>query len=392
MDIEARIRRRQRRSGEPRIVQDYDALSPVVHVEEPSGRGPVLEQLLDHLDPIFERSLPPTAYVWGDGGVGKSAVVTALFEHLDRMLTGTGSVIHTTTRARSTPAPDFVYVDARVDDSEFGLYHTVLDGLVDEQVPKQGVRTDSLRSRLMERLSGTDRAVVAVDHVDELDTLGLATLHDAFDGMDDRLSWIAVGRTPPEELSSELLPPEHIHVPPYQQHALVDLLTGRASDGLARQSFDHEQIRRVAEWAEGDAHDALTALFGAAEVATGEGHGRIHERDLGAGLDAVPRPTVALGRVLTLPENRQLVLRTLVDLPDEATTSVGEAAESVAAAPGVDLSPSTVKRYLYELAEEGITERVTTERRAESAGRPPSRLEPRFPTLVFSRLYDLQRE
>jgi hypothetical protein len=53
MEIEARIRRRQRRSGEPRIVQDYDALSPVVHVEEPSGRGPVLEQLLDHLDPIF---------------------------------------------------------------------------------------------------------------------------------------------------------------------------------------------------------------------------------------------------------------------------------------------------------------------------------------------------
>ena len=243
-------------------MKDYDALSPVVHVEDPSGRGPVLEQLLDHLDPIFERSLPPTAYVWGDGGVGKSAVVTALFDHLDQLLTGAGGVIHTTTRARSTPAPDFVYVDARVDDSEFALYHTVLDALVEEQVPKQGVRTDSLRSRLMQRLSGTDRAVVAVDHVDEFDTLGLSTLHGAFDGMDGRLSWIAVGRTAPEELSSELLPPEHIHVPPYQQHALVDLLTGRASDGLARQAFDHEQIRRIAEWAKGDAHDALTALFG----------------------------------------------------------------------------------------------------------------------------------
>ena len=56
----------------------------------------------------------------------------------------------------------------------------------------------------------------------------------------------------------------------------------------------------------------------------------------------------------------------------------------------MDLSESTVKRFLYELAEAGITERVTRPRSTREIGRPPSRVEPRFPTLVYRQLYDLQ--
>ena len=54
MDLKTRIRRRQHSGGDSQIVLEYEAVSPVAHVEEPGGRGPVLERLLDYLEPVFE--------------------------------------------------------------------------------------------------------------------------------------------------------------------------------------------------------------------------------------------------------------------------------------------------------------------------------------------------
>ncbi|MFC6724622.1 ATP-binding protein, partial [Halobium palmae] len=70
--------------------------------------------------------------------------------------------------------------------------------------------------------------------------------------------------------------------------------------------------------------------------------------------------------------------------------SVRTAASAIAGAEGVDLSEATVTRILYELAESGVARRVTQERTGQ--GRPPSRLEPRFPTTVFRRLFALGAE
>lgn len=83
------------------------------------------------------------------------------------------------------------------------------------------------------------------------------------------------------------------------------------------------------------------------------------------------------------------MLRRLVDLDEAATESVDAAAEAITDAGSVDLPTGTVKRFLYELAEAGVVQRVTAPGDG-GAGRPPSRLEPRFPTLVFRRLYDLE--
>lgn len=389
MDLRQRIRRRQQSGDETAVVRDYEAISPVAHLEEPTGRGPVLEQLLDYLDPVFDGDLPTDAYVYGPGGAGKSAVVTALFDALSTLLTRTAPVIHTSTRAQTTTAPEFVYVDARRADSAFGLYHAILDAVVDESVPRQGLKTETIRARLADELRPLDtNAVVAVDHVDEDDGLTLEEVEETLSAVDDAVSVVAVGRTPPGELSTDRHIPERIEIPAYERHALTDVLTARASDGLARSAIGHEQIRRIAEWAEGDAHDALAALFGAAELAGTAGHDGVRERDLTDGMNAVPRPSAPLGRVLTLPANRQLVLRRLIDLTESTTESVGAAAEAITDAGGVDLSAGTVKRFLYELAEQGIVQRVPISE-SSGAGRPPSRLEPRFPTLVFRRLYDL---
>ena len=76
----------------------------------------------------------------------------------------------------------------------------------------------------------------------------------------------------------------------------------------------------------------------------------------------------------------------LADPAADGPTRPGPVA--IAESPAVDLSAGTVRRALYELTETGILQRVTTDD-TTSAGRPPSRIEPRFPTLVFRRLYDL---
>jgi len=65
---------------------------------------------------------------------------------------------------------------------------------------------------------------------------------------------------------------------------------------------------------------------------------------------------------------------------------VSTATEAIATTDHVDLSVSTVRRMLYELADAELLERVTVER-SDGKGRPPSRLVPRFPTVVFREVF-----
>ncbi|WP_367996741.1 Cdc6/Cdc18 family protein [Haloferax volcanii] len=386
MDIEARIQRRQRRDGEPRLLVDYDSLSPVAHTDDPVNCGPVLERLLDYLDPVFDGHLPPNAYVYGPKGSGKSAVVTALFDHLVRVSSVNNAAIHTTTRVQATFAPRFVYVDARETTSAFAFYHAVLDALVDESVPKQGIKTEALQSRLKDALDGPKTgAVVAVDHLEEPGTLDGEAFVDLCAGLPSKVSWLAIGRAPPDETVLTDYTAGAIQFEPYQSQVLVDVLMTRVSAAGSRRTLDHRLARDIAEWADGDAHDALAALFGAADEAVRNQHRSITAADVAAGIAAVPQPCVSLGRVFSLPENRRQVLHELLAFRPDQQQSVQATSQHIAK--WVDLSPTTVKRILYELAEDGITRRVTAER-VERKGRPPSRLEPQFPTVVFERLFD----
>ncbi|ESP90076.1 Cdc6/Cdc18 family protein [Candidatus Halobonum tyrrellensis] len=391
MDLDARIRRRQRRNGDRRLVRNYESLSPVAHVEEPTGRGPTFERLLDHLDPVFDGNLPPNAYVHGPAGSGKSAVVTALFAHLRRLPTETRSVIQTSTRATSPPSPAFAYLDLRTTTSEFAFYRGVLGALTEESVPEHGISTDEVRRRLHARLGGSRTGVViAVDHVDTAEGVDPGELRDRFAGLPSNVSWLAVGREDPEPAELAAYTATSVRVGRYPRQTLVDVVMARASTGLAPQALGHDLARRVADWADGDAHDALAALFAAADRAERDGRTRLADRDVAAAIDEVPRPSVSLGRVLALPPNEQLVLRELVDLDASERTSVTETTDAISASPAVDLSAGTVKRYLYEMAETGVVERVRSEGET-GRGRPPSRIEFRFPPTVFRRLYDLGR-
>jgi len=389
MDIDARIERRQRRDDGHLLVRDYEALSPVVHTDEPSGRGPAVERLLDHLDPVFDGVLPPNAYVHGPFGAGKSAVVTALFAGLERLSTGQGA-IHTSTRAATPGTPGFAYVDMRETASEFAFYHAVLDGLVEERVPEHGIGTADLRERLGALLAGRSGAVVAVDHVGEPDDTDTEELIDLFAGLPSNVSWLAVGRASPEETELTTYTATAVRLDPYRRGALVDVLMTRAAAGLAQGGLEHRLARRIAEWAAGNAHDALAALFVAADTAERAERTRVMEHDVDGAIGEVPERSVSLARVLALPANKQLVLRALVDLDPEERATVAATTEAISAEPSVDLSQGTVKRFLYEMAELGIVERVRSERES-GKGRPPSRLELRFAPSAFRRLYDLRQ-
>ncbi|ELY51687.1 Cdc6/Cdc18 family protein [Natronolimnohabitans innermongolicus] len=380
MDLEERIARRRSARQHGEILVDRDHLSPIVHRAEPIGRGPVLEQLLDVLEPVFDGELPPPVAVVGPSGAGTSAVVTALFDALNERLGESTRSIGTTTRAGSTePVTWFVYVDGRRVESAFAFYRAVLSVLSPEPIPESGVGTDALRERLCNRLLRPDhRAVVAVDHHDEPDTLEYERALELLDPVADSVSTVAVGTRVPERwIEGDPTVP----VPAYRHHELVDVITDRTSTGLAAGAIDHESIREVALWADGDAHDALAALFGAAVLASDAGADRIAPDHLEAAKADVPDDGVHLDRVLALPETRQRVLRDLVAI-DAADRPIREIAAIIA--DRSSLTTGTVKRFLYELADQGIIDRVPLP--ATGSGRRPSGVVPAFPSIAFRAL------
>ncbi|MFD1571941.1 Cdc6/Cdc18 family protein [Halorubrum laminariae] len=387
MNIDDRIERRLGYDIGAGVLVDLDAVSPVSHVDSPVGRGPAFERLLDVFEPAFSGRLPPSTYVHGPKGSGKSAIVSALFARLAAH-SGPRRAIQTSTRAVEPTLPGFVYVDARRATTRFRLYHAALDAVSDDSVPEHGVSTDELAETLSSAMRSGPDLVVAIDHVNEPETPAATTVVEWLDNVDGGIIPVCLGRHSPDELEWE--PAEEVGFEPYRRHVLVELLTSRCSTGLGRDAVSHDQIREISEWAEGDAHDALAAITGAAVTAEREGASTVRPRDLDAGIEGITKPGVALGRVLSLSESRQRLLYELVSLPESDRASVSAATETIASRPAVDLSASTVRRVLYELADAGLLDRVTVAH-SDGKGRPPSRLVPRFPTLVFRELFDRPR-
>jgi len=384
MNIDERIARRRQTSSQLQLVLDYEPLSPLFHPREPIGRGSLLEQLLDQLEPALLGRRPSDLYVWGPKGSGKTAVVKALFRAFNRTIKPETEPIHTTTRVDSVSVFDFVYIDARTAKTRFALYRAILDRLIDESVPTQGVGTAWVQEKLEAALAPTKNGVVvAVDHVGEPETQSIQQVRELLKPLQSDVAVVLAGTARPADSGiGDDSSIETLACTPYQTHDLVEILTGRISDGLVRNAVSHDQLREVAMWADGDVHDALSALFTAvieAEKIDGE---RVTDAQLQIGMESVPQPCAPLGRVLALPESRLLVLRQLVQLPEQALTSVGKATKSIAKR-DIDLSEGTIKRLIYELSEAGITERIPTERDVQ-VGRSPSRIEFRFPYRLFS--------
>ncbi|MFB6183439.1 MAG: Cdc6/Cdc18 family protein [Haloarculaceae archaeon] len=381
MDLAERIERRLNHRFEDRLVVDWDPLSPAVHLPEPVGREFVFEALLDAIDPVFDGDVPPDVYVHGPSGSGKSAIVTALVSVLQEQLSSSRNAIHTATRADNL-APDFgvSYVDARRTSSEFQLYHSLLDALVTDRIPDRGIGTAELERRLREQLGYVDGVVVVVDHLDEPGTLSPTAVANFFASF-ETVSWLGVSRTPPGETAAA--PVQTVEVPSYN-YEIIDILTTRGAAGLSK-GLDHSKAKDLAEWADGNAHDALAALFGAVAVADDAGRTDLDQAAIERGKESVPDDTIHIGRVLALPENKQEVLYALLQIDTDEDHSIEEVSELLAER--TDLSQGTIRRYIYELAKIGVLERQEVAVGLGSAGRRPSAVSPKFPTLVYERLH-----
>lgn len=370
MDLPERVARR-RAVDDDRLVTAWSSLSPVVHPDSPVGRGAVLERLLDRLDPVFTGDLPADFHVCGPGGTGKSAVLVCLFSELSTQLGSTHAPIGTTTRVNGSERDvEFVCVDTRRAASPFRVYRAVLASVRDESVPERGVSTEALRSKLSAELGPHRRLVVALDHLSEPRTPTPERARALFESVDGPVTTVTVSRDDDESVPS-------LPVSPYRDTMLTEVLMSRGSRGL-RGGLAQGTAERIADWAEGDASDALSALFGAATIADHEDMPNLSVRHVRRGMESVPREGVPVGRVLSLPENRQAVLDSLLD--GSASGSIETIAQAVSA--DMDLSVGTVTRFLYELAEDGILNRV--EIGEDEHG--PSGVVPRFPTLVYRKL------
>jgi Cdc6-like AAA superfamily ATPase len=375
MDLTERIERRRMRTRNDRILVDRSALSPTAHLADPVGRAPVLESLLDAVEPVFDGQRPPELVVEGPRGVGKSALVDALYGALGEMLDDAGSIA-TSTRG-GAPERWFASVDCRYAGTGFRFYRQLLLQLGAEEVPRHGVGTDRLREQVVDRLSPAGRwAVVTIDHVSEATDLDPGAVRELLAPVADSVSITWVGR----ELDVDA--DRVVAVDPYRKHELTDVLSHRCSRGLRTDAFDHDDLRALSGRHDGNAHDALAVALGAALLAEHEDDDAIERRHLRAADDAVPADTVHLDAVLALPENRRRVLAALVRLDPHPT--VADAAAAIAER--TELTQGTVRRFCYELAEAGVLARRGGD--APNRGRDPSHLAPAFPWLAFAAFED----
>lgn len=380
MDLADRIARRRNREMGDRLVVDRDALDPTVHLPEPIGRKALFEDLLDAIEPVFEEARPPNVYLWGPAGAGKSAIVSGLMAALRSELNGTQPLFTATRGASESADFRFAYLDTRFATTPFKLYRGLLDAIRVEPVPERGVGTADLRERLQADLTNCTGVLVAVDHLGEPDTPTLEDLDRYLDPFES-LSWIGVGRAPPERLPMPV-PATRVHVPAYS-YELVDILTVRGSRGLSR-NITHDHARELSQWAGGNAHDALAALFIAAVTAEAEDEPRIDHDAIVRGMEAVPENGVPIGRVLARSATERQVLRRLLDRPFDRDVAIPTEADAIAA--DSDLTSGTVERLLYELAQVGVLERTELSVGGQLVGRQPSSVVPNFSPALFEQL------
>jgi len=383
VNIDDRIERRLGYDVGAGVLVDIDAVSPMSHTESPVGRGPGIERLLDVFEPAFAGSLPPSAYVHGPKGSGKSAIVSALFQRLASH-SGPRRAIQTSTRAVEPTLPGFVYVDARRAPTRFRLYHAALDAVSDDPVPEHGIGTDELAESLREAVNTAPDLVVAVDHANEPETPSATTIVEWLTAVSDRVVPVCLGREKPAAIEWE--PDEVVAFEPYRRHVLVELLTSRCSTGLGRDALTHDQIREVSEWADGDTHDALAAVTGAAITAERAGASTVRPEDLDG------------DRGGSAPERRARAGPRALGEPAAAPLRTGE---PVGRRPGVGECCDGDDRLAEggrSVSVDGAARALRTRRRGPARsgdcpperreGTAPSRLVPRFPTLVFQELFD----
>ena len=382
MDVSDRIQRRRNGRTHAAVVVDWDALNPAYHTPDPAARVASVESVLDAVDPAFEDELPQNLHIWGEAGTGKSAICTAIMSALKSEFTQHPLRYTSTRTTRTSSDLQFVYVDGWRANTQFKLYHQILDALRTDRVPKRGIGTEDLRNGIASELNDKTGLVLAIDHVSMAGSLAMDELESFLSPL-DAVRTITIGRDSPEAL--EITGPvEDIHLAPYSTE-LVDVLALRASQGLSR-TLEPPHLRRIAEWADGNAHDALAALYLAGVEADQSDASRIHYEHVSEGIEAVPRDGTSLSHLMALPETEQALLKDVIDTTRQETLEIECMSHHIAE--HSRLTDTTVKRLLYELAQDNVLQRTAMRISSDLVGRRPSQVEPNFSVPLFEHVRD----
>jgi len=355
------------------------------HTESPVGRGPGIERLLDVFEPAFAGSLPPSAYVHGPKGAGNRRSSPRCFNGSHPTAAHAGRFRHRHERS-SRRSPDSS--TSTRGEHRRGSGSTTPRSTQSATTPSPNTgsaRTNWLAESLREAVNTGPDLVVAVDHANEPETPSATTIVEWLTAVSDRVVPVCLGREKPAAIEWE--PDEVVAFEPYRRHVLVELLTSRCSTGLGRDALTHDQIREVSEWADGDAHDALAAVTGAAITAERAG-----------ALDGSPRRSRRGDRGGSAPERRARAGPRALGEPAAAPLRTGE---PVGRRPGVGECCDGDDRLAEggrSVSVDGAARALRTRRRGPARsgdcpperreGTAPSRLVPRFPTLVFQELFD----
>lgn len=221
--------------------------------------------MVDAVKPLTHRKTPDNLLVYGPAGVGKTTVVSHVFQQLEEE-----------TSVKS------VYINCWQYNSRSSLLTELLIQL-GYPAPRKGKPVDELLHKLKEWLDKNRGIAVALDEFDQLDdqteiVYDLAMLNEE---AENRLGIVMVSNTDPSQIeldprSQSRLNCRTLEFHSYKLHQLIQILEKRVEQAFRPGSVPDEVIeeiaRQVAEGS-GDCRQALQLLLNAGRQADREGVG-----------------------------------------------------------------------------------------------------------------------
>jgi cell division control protein 6 len=249
------------------VLQDETYLTNEYQPEEPVGRKPEIQRLVDVLQPSTERRKPENLYLYGPAGVGKTTCVKHVFDRLEN--------------ESSTKA---VYINCWQYNTRSSLLTELLLQL-NYPVPRKGKPVDELLSKLREWLNKNRGIVIALDEFDQLDHSG-EVIYD-FQLLNNQTKYsigtILLSNKPPatiymDQRSQSRLSIQSLRFEPYSADQLTRILEDRVEQSFRAGTVPDEVVQRVADHVaenRGDCRKALEILLQAGREADRQDKSRL---------------------------------------------------------------------------------------------------------------------
>ena len=317
----------------PRVLDDDHIPRVLRH------RDGAMEEFASAFRPILHDREPQHVLLFGESGTGKTCLANYACREFQR-----DTSVHFTINA--------IHIDCWEHNSRFQLLHEVVSEF-DAFVPEPAATNTS---NLLERMEAYDGPpfVVIIDEAELLKDPHIIRDYHGRDGFS--LVVIASNRdwffsSFPSSVISRLTGPR-ITLERYPLDALASILKDRADEALAPGAIDDAQLRTIANYAAGNAQEAITILRTAAYDADDRGAAGITDGMIESAAERSGN-IIQRERVEQLGPEQRVLYEIVLDTDDELTTTEIYAAYSERMdGDEYDLkSNKQVRRYLTKLAE-----------------------------------------